>query len=80
MDRHLTTLETRLDTILPTLATKTDIAEVRSDIKGWTIGTAVAVVTATLVVITFMINRAIPSGSALPSAAPVVILIPARPT
>ena len=31
MDRRLTVLETRFDTILPTLATKTDFAELRAD-------------------------------------------------
>jgi len=30
MEARLTALETRIDTILPTLATKTDIAELRS--------------------------------------------------
>ena len=31
LDRRLTVLETRFDTILPTLATKQDLAELRSD-------------------------------------------------
>ena len=33
MDTRKTALETRLDTILPTLATKGDIGEVRADIQ-----------------------------------------------
>lgn len=34
MDRRLTVLETRFDTILPTLATKADLAELRLDMNG----------------------------------------------
>ena len=34
MDRRITILETRFDTILPTLATKADLAELRAELKG----------------------------------------------
>lgn len=34
IDRRLTILETRFDTILPTLATKTDLAELKSELKS----------------------------------------------
>lgn len=40
MEARMTALETRLDTILPTLATKSDIAELRGEFKGWTLTTA----------------------------------------
>lgn len=33
MDARLTALETRFDTVLPTLATRADVAEVRGDIQ-----------------------------------------------
>jgi hypothetical protein len=33
LDRRLTILETRFDTILPTLATKADLAELTSELK-----------------------------------------------
>lgn len=33
LDRRLTILETRFDTILPTLATKSDLAELKSELK-----------------------------------------------
>jgi hypothetical protein len=33
LDRRLTVLETRFDTILPTLATKTDLVELKSQLK-----------------------------------------------
>jgi hypothetical protein len=32
-DRRLTILETRFDTILPTLATKADVAELKAELK-----------------------------------------------
>jgi hypothetical protein len=34
LDRRLTILETRFDTILPTLATKADLAELRAELKA----------------------------------------------
>lgn len=34
MEHRMTALETRFDTLLPTLATKTDIAEVKVEIKA----------------------------------------------
>jgi hypothetical protein len=34
VDRRLTILETRFDTILPTLATKADLAELKAELKG----------------------------------------------
>jgi hypothetical protein len=33
LDRRLTVLKTRFDTILPTLATKADLAELKSELK-----------------------------------------------
>lgn len=34
LDRRLTILETRFDTILPTLATKADLAELRAELRS----------------------------------------------
>lgn len=34
LDRRLTILETRFDTILPTLATKTDLAELKAELRA----------------------------------------------
>jgi hypothetical protein len=34
LDRRLTILETRFDTILPTLATKADLAELKAELRG----------------------------------------------
>ena len=77
-EHRLTALETRLDVILPTLATKADIAEVKTTIAEaksslliWGITTAVAVV-AILVSLLFFLAReleAMPAGdsAALPT-------------
>ena len=60
-EHRLTALETRLDAILPTLATKADIAEVKATIAGskssllvWGITTAVAVVAILVSLMLFM--------------------------
>jgi hypothetical protein len=38
LDRRLTILETRFDTILPTLATKADLAELKAELKTLLLG------------------------------------------
>ncbi|HEY0487921.1 MAG TPA: hypothetical protein VGD30_00255 [Telluria sp.] len=35
MENRLTTLETRFDTVLPTLATKADIGRLRGELQKW---------------------------------------------
>jgi hypothetical protein len=51
MENRLTVLETRLDTLLPTLATKSDIGDIRadvqkvsSDISRWTLATMITII------------------------------------
>jgi hypothetical protein len=44
LDRRLTTLETRFDTILPTLATKADLAELKSELKSVLFGYFITIV------------------------------------
>lgn len=65
MEHRVTALETRLDTILPTLATKVDLAELRTEMhKGfaemvkWIVGVAIAGVAIMLSVLTFYVNTA----------------------
>ncbi len=77
MGHRVTVLETRLDTILPTLATKTDIgdtktaiSEAKADIVKWVVGTALAGIALALTVMTFVLNNASPKAPAPP---PVVI-------
>lgn len=78
MEHRVTALETRLDTILPTLATKTDMADVRTEMhKGfsemvrWIVGTAIAGIAIMLSILTFYSNTTNrPQGN---SVQPIVI-------
>ena len=72
MDTRLTKLETRMDTILPTLATKGDVSEAKSDIIKWLAGVAFAITAIIVSVLAFMLNRAVPQQSAV-QPAPIVI-------
>lgn len=83
MEARLTKLETRLDTILPTLATKADIsdtrvaiAESKSDIIKWLSGGVLATIAIIVSVMAFMLNRIVPPPSA-PQQPPIVIQMPA---
>jgi hypothetical protein len=85
MEARLTALETRLDTVLPTLATKADLGEVRSDIhkvdssiKTWMLATMLTII-GTMLAAIFGINqiyKTAPSGS--PQTAPIIIQLPAQ--
>ena len=57
-ENRLTVLEARLDTILPTLATKADVSEAKASLVMWLgsiVGASTAIVIALLL---FAINRA----------------------
>jgi hypothetical protein len=57
MANRLGVLETRLDTILPTLATKADVSDAKASLVMW-LGSIVAASTAILIaVLLFAINR-----------------------
>ena len=83
MEARLTKLETRLDTILPTLATKADIsdtkvaiAESKADIIKWLSGGVLATIAIIVSVMAFMLNRVAPPLSAQ-QPAPIIIQTPA---
>lgn len=88
MDSRLTALETRFDTVLPTLATKSDIAEVKAQIVGtesktirWVAGIGVATVTALISILSFMFARLeVKPAPAVPPQAPIIIQLPAQST
>ena len=84
MDTRVTRLEARLDTILPNLATKGDVAEAKADIIKWLAGIAFAIVAIIISVLAFMLNRAVPVQS-VSQPAPVIVYpqpapIPQQPT
>jgi hypothetical protein len=69
---RLTALETKIETILPVLATKGDVSEAKADIIKWLAGAALAVVAIIVSVMAFMLNRAIPVQSTQQQA-PIII-------
>ena len=78
VENRLTKLEVRLDTILPMLATKSDVSEAKADIIKWLAGVAFAIVTIIVAVLAFMLNRAIPPQSPQ-QPTPIVIYPQAAP-
>jgi Mg2+ and Co2+ transporter CorA len=88
MEQRLTALEARLDTILPTLATKADVAEIRVDmnkmnaeIKTWTLATVLTIIGTMLAAIfgiATIFNAA--SQGSRPQPAPIIITLPAAST
>jgi hypothetical protein len=73
MDTRVTKLETKLDTILPMLATKADVSDAKADIIKWLAGVAFAIVAILVSVLAFMLNRAVPPPAAMQQPAPVVV-------
>ena len=73
MDARMTALETRLDTILPTLATKADISMLESKMVKWVAGIGIATVTVIVSVLGFLFSRIdLPA----PQATPIIVTIP----
>lgn len=93
MEKRLTKLETQFETVIPTLATKSDLGDVRSEIsalkvdmhKGfadmikWIIGTAIVMAGAGITIMTFVLNNAAPKSAPPTQPPPVIINIPAPP-
>jgi hypothetical protein len=85
MEHRMTALETRLDAILPTLATKADMAELRGDmhkmnaeIKTWTLATMITIV-GTMLAAIFGISEIYKVAAPVSNAAqpaPVIINLP----
>lgn len=69
---RLARMETRLDAF----ATKSDLADTKSEIIKWVVGTAVGLGVAGITVMTFVLNNAIPKAPSATAPAPVIINIP----
>jgi len=80
MESRLTALETRLDTILPTLATREDMHKIDASIKAWMIATIIALFIG-FAGLFFTLSNSIRSGSQAASQppAPTIIQVPAYP-
>ncbi len=76
MEHRLTALETRLDTVLPTLATKADIASIESKIVKWVAGIGIATVTVIISVLSFLFSRI--DHEPPPQQPPIIINIPGQ--
>lgn len=76
----------RLDAILPTLATKAELAELRSEVHNgfsdqtkWIVGTGFAGIAVFITVMTFVLNNAAPkpqTAAQAPQQAPIIINVP----
>lgn len=92
MEARVSVLEAKWESVIPTLATKSDIAgtkselsELRADMhKGfadqtkWIIGTAVAGMAVFITVMTFVLNNAVPKASSPPQQPPIIINVPTQ--
>lgn len=80
----------KLEAIIPTLATKADVQELRlatkadvekasHDVTKWVVGTMVGGVGLFIVIMTFVLNNAVPKAAPAPvqQPAPIVIQVPA---
>jgi hypothetical protein len=70
-------LEARLDTILPTLATKSDVSEAKANIVMWVSGLVAASTAIVITVSAFMLNRALPPHTTAQPAP--IIIYPQQP-
>lgn len=84
MEHRITALETRLDTILPTLATKADLSELRTEVhKGfgemvkWIVGTGFVGLAVFITIMTFVLNNAVPKTPPAQAIQPIIINVPA---
>lgn len=69
---RLSRIETRMDAF----ATKSDLSDVKSELIKWVVGTAVALGSAAIVVMTFVLNNATPKASTSPVQPPIIINVP----
>lgn len=67
---------TRIETKLDHSATKADLADMKADMVKWIVGTAIALGSAAIVVMTFVLNNATPKPPAAQQPAPAVIVVP----
>jgi len=78
MEHRVTALETRLDTVLPTLATKADISDTKGEMIKWVAGIGIATVTVIITVMGFLFSR-IDNSKLNAPAGPVIIQVPSAP-
>lgn len=69
----------QLESLVPTLATKADVEKASHDVTKWVVGTMVGGVGVFIVLMTFVLNNAIPrQQNAQAAPAPIIIQVPAQ--
>lgn len=71
----------KLEAIIHTLATKADVEKASHDVTKWVVGTMVAGVGLFIVIMTFVLNNAVPKAPPAPvqQPAPIIIQVPTSP-
>lgn len=71
----------RIESKLDHMATKAELADMKADLVKWIVGTAIALGSTAIVVMTFVLNHATPKATTAvsPLPAPTVIVVPAHP-
>lgn len=72
----MTALEARFDTILPTLATKADVANVEGELIRWVAGVGIVTVTVLVSIMGFLFSRLEVGVKSVPQPAPIIIQVP----
>jgi hypothetical protein len=80
MEHRVTVIETRLDSVLPTLATKSDVADAKASLVMWGTGVAATAVAVIVAVMVFVVNRAVPPSAPSSLLQPIIIQLPPPPT
>lgn len=69
----------RVETKLDGLATKAEMHDLKAELIKWTVGTAFGLGSVAIVVMTFVLNNAVPKAAPAIPPAPIVITLPAQP-
>jgi uncharacterized protein (DUF39 family) len=64
---------TYIEAVLPTLATKAELSDMKAELIKWIVGTAIGLGIAGITVMTFVLNNAVPKMS----QQPIIITLPA---
>ncbi len=68
----------QLEALVPTLATKSDVEKASHDVTKWVVGTMVGGVGLFIVIMSFVLNNAVPKAppAAAPAPTPIIIQVP----
>jgi len=85
MPSRMSALEAKWEAVIPTLATKADLSELRaemhkgfSDMVKWIVGTAFVGGACAITIVTFVLNNATPRATMAQLGQPTIIFLPAN--